>query len=300
MFAFTVNPTISIRFNNEESRLKKSSKIQGGESIMLPIYGGQESVSGVVDIDVPPGKKIEHLGVRIEMIGQTELYYERGNNIKFTSLVRELEAAGTLTHNKTYQFEFSTEKPYESYGGINVRLRYFVRVTITRSYNNVIKEQDFAVQNFTTIANQAIALDTPAQGIKMEVGIEDCLHIEFEFDKQKYHLKDVILGKIYFLLVRIKIKFMELAVIRREAAGVGANSYNESENIVKHELMDGAPIKGECVPIRLFLSHLDLTPTYRSVNNVFSVKYYLNLVLVDEEDRRYFKQQEVVFWRKAD
>jgi hypothetical protein len=55
---------------------------------------------------------------------------------------------------------------------------------------------------------------------------------------------------------------------------------------------------GECVPIRLFLSHLDLTPTYRSVNNVFSVKYYLNLVLVDEEDRRYFKQQEVVFWRK--
>ncbi len=25
--------------------------------------------------------------------------------------------------------------------------------------------------------------------IKMEVGIEDCLHIEFEFDKQKYHLQ---------------------------------------------------------------------------------------------------------------
>jgi vacuolar protein sorting-associated protein 26 len=108
------------------------------------------------------------------------------------------------------------------------------------------------------------------------------------------------LGKIYFLLVRIKIKFMELAVIRREAAGMGANSYNESENLIKHELMDGAPIKGECVPIRLFLSPLDLTPTYRSVNNIFSVKYYLNLVLVDEEDRRYFKQQEVVFWRKAD
>lgn len=140
--------------------------------------------------------------------------------------------------------------------------------------------------------------ELPPQGIKMEVGIEECLHIEFEFDKQKYHLQDVILGKIYFLLVRIKIKYMELAVIRREAAGYGSNSYNESENIVKYELMDGAPIKGECVPIRLFLSHLDLTPTYRSVNNIFSVKYYLNLVLVDEEDRRYFKQQEVIFWRR--
>ena len=36
----------------------------------------------------------------------------------------------------------------------------------------------------------------------MEVGIEDCLHIEFEYDKSKYHLKDTVVGKIYFLLVR--------------------------------------------------------------------------------------------------
>ena len=141
--------------------------------------------------------------------------------------------------------------------------------------------------------------DAPQAPLKMEVGIEDCLHIEFEYDRQKYHLHDVVQGKIYFLLVRIKIKHMELAVIRRETAGSGSNTYNESENITKFELMDGAPVKGECIPIRLFLKPLTtLTPTYRSVNNVFSVKYYLNLVLIDEEDRRYFKQQEVILWRK--
>lgn len=57
--------------------------------------------------------------------------------------------------------------------------------------------------------------------IKMEVGIEDCLHIEFEYNKSKYHLKDVIVGKIYFLLVRIKIKHMEIAIIKRETTGSG-------------------------------------------------------------------------------
>lgn len=62
--------------------------------------------------------------------------------------------------------------------------------------------------------------------------------------------------------------------------------------------MDGAPVRGECIPIRLFLKAYDLTPTYKNVNNKFSVRYFLNLVLVDEEDRRYFKQQEVTFWRK--
>ena len=51
------------------------------------------------------------------------------------------------------------------------------------------------------------------------------------------------------------------------------------------------PISGESIPIRLFLAGYELTPTMREINKKFSVRYYLNLVLVDEEDRRYFKQQ---------
>eukprot|EP00050_Salpingoeca_kvevrii_P011922 m.18951 g.18951 ORF g.18951 m.18951 type:complete len:151 (-) comp3709_c0_seq1:187-639(-) len=133
----------------------------------------------------------------------------------------------------------------------------------------------------------------------MEVGIEDCLHIEFEYNRSKYHLKDVIVGKIYFLLVRIKIKHMELAIIKRESTGTPPNVYHESETVTKYEIMDGAPVRGESIPIRLFLSGFDLTPTFRDVNKKFSVRYYLNLVLVDEEDRRYFKQQEITLWRKG-
>ena len=58
-------------------------------------------------------------------------------------------------------------------------------------------------------------------------------------------------------------------------------------------------MRGESIPIRLFLDGFEaLSPTYKNVNNKFSVKYYLNLVLVDEEDRRYFKQQEIQLWRR--
>lgn len=38
----------------------------------------------------------------------------------------------------------------------------------------------------------------------------------------------------------------------------------------------------------------------RDINKKFSVRYFLNLVLMDTEDRRYFKQQEITLWRKAD
>lgn len=44
---------------------------------------------------------------------------------------------------------------------------------------------------------------------------------------------------------------------------------------------------------RLSPAGYDLTPTMRDVNKKFSVRYFLNLVLVDEEDRRYFKQQVI-------
>jgi vacuolar protein sorting-associated protein 26 len=148
--------------------------------------------------------------------------------------------------------------------------------------------------------------------IKMEVGIEECLHIEFQYQKRYYHLNDFIEGTIHFMLVRIKIKYMELAVIRRETIGnTGSNigmqgntnngvAATETQTLTRFEIMDGAPVKGEIIPVRLYLDSIpaDLTPTYHAPNSRFAVRYYLNLVLVDEEDRRYFKQQEIILWRK--
>lgn len=152
--------------------------------------------------------------------------------------------------------------------------RYFLRLTIIKRFSNVIKEEDVFVHALS-------AYPELNNSIKMEVGIEDCLHIEFEYNKSKYHLKDVIIGKIYFLLVRIKVKYMELAIMKREI--IGDNAQVETESVAKYEIMDGAPVKGESIPIRLFLGGYDLTPTMRDVQKKFSCKYYLNLVLVDEE-----------------
>lgn len=71
----------------------------------------------------------------------------------------------------------------------------------------------------------------------------------------------------------------------------GPHTFTENETIAKYEIMDGAPVRGESIPIRVFLAGYDLAPTMRDINKKFSVRYYLNLVLMDEEDRRYFKQQ---------
>lgn len=57
-------------------------------------------------------------------------------------------------------------------------------------------------------------------------------------------------------------------------------------------------VAGESVPVRIFLRACPLlAPTYNDVNKVFSVRYYLNLVLVDQDGRRYYKQQEITLMR---
>lgn len=87
-------------------------------------------------------------------------------------------------------------------------------MVINRNYNRITKEEEFIVSNIGVEPE----VNRP---IKMEVGIEECLHIEFEFNQSKFHLKDCILGKVFFNLVRIKIKHMELSIIKKEIVGNG-------------------------------------------------------------------------------
>jgi len=269
-----------------------SFKCPAGTTETVPLYKDGDTVRGEVSIIPNGGKKFDHQGIKVELLGQIEVYYDRGNFYDFIAMVRELEGAGEMREPVKHSFEFpNVEMMNESYNGVNVRVRYIVRTTIVRPYRgSVVKDAPLCVRNNTI-------LPEINNSIKMEVGIEDCLHIEFEYKRSKYHLKDVLVGKIYFLLVRIKLKHMEFEIWRRETTGSGSNQYNETETMAKYEVMDGAPVKGECVPIRLFLGAYDLTPTYKNVNNKFSVRYFLNLVLVDEEDRRYFKKQEIQLFR---
>ncbi|KAG5418070.1 vps26 [Candida metapsilosis] len=307
---------IEIRLENEESRKHAEVKNPHGRIDKLPIYSDGETVKGVVTLFTKEGKRVEHQGVKVQLLGTIETNNDGISTSNFLSLATELAAPGQLVHSESYPFEFrNVEKQYESYRGKNARLRYYVKVTVLRKSNAEInREKELWVYQYTNTSNgdESNKQDTirssmqaaPKQkdsgtGVKMDVGIEDCLHIEFEYSKSRFSLKDVIIGRIYFLLVRLKIKHMELSLIRRETVGSSPKQITDSETVVRFEIMDGAPVKGETIPIRLFLSGFDLTPTYKDVNKKFSVRTYLSLVLIDEDARRYFKQSEIHLYRDS-
>lgn len=94
-----------------------------------------------VSIRVRDGKKLTHEGIKVEFVGSIgerafcavihisscgsqELFYDRGHHHEFLSLSQELAAPGEMRQAQTYDFVFkNVEKQFESYQGINVKLR---------------------------------------------------------------------------------------------------------------------------------------------------------------------------------
>ncbi|TDH69195.1 hypothetical protein CCR75_002281 [Bremia lactucae] len=281
-------PSAELNFvlKGDEERVKfklpRLDETKSGKSTELPLFRDDEKICGILTVKVSAGKHLEHTGLKLELLGIIEVPLDRSAKYEFSTSARDLQLSGEIIEGEqTFQFEFANvAKPYESYHGKSVELKYILRATLARGKyaRKIVHEQELWVQR----------VDPPPpvdRSIKMEVGIEDCLHLEFEYDKSN--------------LVRIRIKHMELAIVRRESVGSGTQRHSASETVTKFELLDGAPVKGESVPVRLYLAPYALTLTYRNVENRFSVRYFLNLVLVDEEDRRYFKQQEIILWRKS-
>ncbi len=125
------------------------------------------------------------------------------------------------------------------------------------------------------------------------------IHLEYELYQSKFYLDQCIIGKIYFVRVNMKVKAAEVHLIKRETLGSGSNQIVESNLITKFEVIDGSPASGEIVPIRMFINSYELSPTYKDINSYVSVRYFLKFVIIDEEDKSFFKQQEIIFWRKT-
>jgi len=293
---FAAGYDLDLVIEAEESGRKTAPLTKDRKGERAFIFADGEDVTGVATVNVKPGKKVDHGGIKVEMVGQVEPLNDKiAAAWDFFTISKDLSPAGTIGETTNFNWKFgSVDKQNETYCGTNVRLRYFVRLTLMKKGRGAsdVKEVDIVVQNVSTPP-------TINNSLKMEVGIEECMHLEFEYDKSAYHMKDVVVGKVYFLLVRIKIKRMELCVVRREIVnGAKGAQITDNETLSTFEIMDGAPSKEQCIPVRFYMQGCDLTPTYNNVQNKFSVKYFLNLVLLDQEDRRYFKQAEIMTYRK--
>lgn len=102
---------------------------------------------------------------------------ESKQTTQFTTLAKEVAAAGQISSEVNYEFQFkNVYKEFESYRGINSDLRYYLKVTISRTMFSMTKEQEFWVQG----KQQKPEGEDP--GISMEVGLEGIVLLSIKYD----------------------------------------------------------------------------------------------------------------------
>eukprot|EP01137_Pigoraptor_chileana_P004645 Opistho-2@46578 len=89
---------VEIELNDKETRKQVEVKGEEGNKDKLFLFFDGETVAGKVHINLKQqGKKLEHNGIKVEFVGQIELFYDRGNHHEFVTLVKELSPPGDLS-----------------------------------------------------------------------------------------------------------------------------------------------------------------------------------------------------------
>ncbi|KNC50490.1 vacuolar protein sorting-associated protein 26 [Thecamonas trahens ATCC 50062] len=272
------------------------------EPTSADIEPSDEHATDAVAATAPPAAvQFVHDGLTLELEGVVTT--TTGDRIVFLSTCVKLARAGTLAavpggDPLVFGFQINNlDKPHESYVGSNVTVAYLLRLVASKPRKLLGSAGARAKHEFSIwVANYQVPPERNPP-LVIEFGFDDVLKVELEYAQSKFALDDVLVGRLYFETVRIAIDSIALSLVRVESVVHGPGTLRKSRPIFYHEITDGAPVHGEAVPIRIFLDDFPLTPTYKNIHNVFSVKYVLNIIVVDDADRRYFKQQEIVLWR---
>jgi len=265
--------------------------------VYVPVYRNKDSVSGFVDIILAENvAEFAYEAIHCYLIGQI-LCPQLGKDIIVMSRhIALAPESGVMRESTRCDFKFEhalLEK--ESFYGTLVECRYFIRVEIKRSgflRSTLSVEEDIYVRNST--------LPLVPQILRMEVGVEDALQLHFTYESSVVDCASRLKGYVDFVMNHIKITHMQLEILRREQVVTEPSEsvLVSTSTVGKFQIMDGDPVTGERIPIVIYLGALpQLTSTLEE--KLFCVRYYLNLVLVDVNDRRYFKSCEITLYRKS-
>jgi len=102
--------------------------VVGGAKEDWAVYEAGEPIACEVQISPPPGKKLDHQGIRVTLQGRIVVGNDKSD---FMNIVRELTVAGSITQPTSFPVVFQSPGiEHESYRGSQVQVLYQIRVRI--------------------------------------------------------------------------------------------------------------------------------------------------------------------------
>ena len=180
------SPILSITFDPEH-RLKlvevanaftSSENDSDPETKFIPVYSSGHLIAGHLDIILPANvKEYDYEEISVYLVGHVLCAELDQDTVFLSHRISLSKGVDKLTKNESFDFKFSPPSlKMDSFYGSSVKCRYFVRAMIKRKgfKANIKIDQDFMVQNIQKLRGP--------KRVQMQVGVDDCLHIKFEYD----------------------------------------------------------------------------------------------------------------------
>jgi vacuolar protein sorting-associated protein 26 len=279
-------PNVTIKFASNEALAQQCREFT---SIDLPFFSGTDAVTGTISIDPPPGKSISHKGISVELFGE----FRNDKDVpitRFFTRKQVLRPEGEFRELLPLDFKFENLNfPCSTYLGTAVNAVYGLELRVVRRLSDHVTQSNFVV---------ALFHERPAAVPQhKEVGITNLLHVEFVFPELFYDVRDAVVGSVYLILIKLRLTEMSLILYRQETCEVDTVSIKQRTQLKRMEIMDGAPVKGDLIPIRFFLAESDMWPFQQFKGSVLKVEHYLRAEMIDENGKHYYKRMTLQFDR---
>ena len=206
-----------------------------------------------------------------------------------------LEKPGVFKEeNLIYEFEFkNVEKKYETYRGELITVKYLVIFIIETKLRNMKYEKEFVVIN---PINEKMLNKEQKLRYKIE---NDKIKFLIDIPFKNIDFKGVIPGIITIKkLNNHKIDSIMIQIIKRENINSSEKEkLHKSITIGTFEVLDGEIIEKEKIPFRIFLSSYSLTPSYFNLEKLYSINYYMAIIISDNEGNKFSDVKEINLFR---
>ena len=300
------SPSISIRLDkNSHNFFQYITKTR---LFLYPTYFDNDKITGTIQLKLNNNKSILIESLSIYLIGvlqnQKSNIYE---NIFEDIVIISPKGTPQIIINEISNFNFEFEpkrKPYETYIGQSNQIKYFLNVVA----DIVIEGKSSKIENKLDIcclkpASKKICDEIYLnkdinKALKVNIGVENVIHINIELLKTKYCLDDVITGKIKIVKSKIQLNSINLVIKREEKINIGEINLADCQDLAKYELLEGLPEENDIIYFRYYLNGVkNLTPSYNNIDEKdktkkFEVRHFLSFEFNDNNGYQFFKNIE--------
>lgn len=276
-------PAKSAEINVELDRLEKNEKFR--MPYFFPgayIFLRNDEISGKLSSSTP----LNYTSVIATLIGQVRAKADDHLDQFYCQTYPLIaEVGGSLKPGVEVPFKF---KPVHlhcpSYYGTNFDVRYIVQIQLFNEDRNVSKNE---IPIY--ILNAYQKPDEKIKPMVAEIGIQGLLRIECVLHDPTFEVTSCLIGKVFFLEVKMRIVEMYLQIQREEEYNNGISGSKFTSIVAQYEIMDGMPVRGDSIAIRIYLPGIKLWPYSRRPHNTLQVYYRARFLLIDEDGKKYYK-----------